>query len=35
VFRKVEVERFFFIHKSLSVVSGNASEASGEDVVVA
>jgi hypothetical protein len=35
VFRKVEVERFSFIHKNVSVVSGNDSEASGEDVVVA
>jgi hypothetical protein len=35
VFRKVEVERFFFIHESVSVVSGNDSEASGKDVVVA
>jgi hypothetical protein len=35
VFRKVEVERFYFMHESVSVVSGNDSEASGKDVVVA
>jgi hypothetical protein len=35
VVRKVEVERSFFIHRGVSVVSGNDSGASGKDVVVA
>jgi hypothetical protein len=35
VFRKVEVERFYSIHESVKVVSGNDSEASGKDVIVA